>query len=156
MTLNLTNPPDLTNPKDAYGEVKFPMHLWPSTATAMGSLALMYGANKYGKYNWRETSVKATVYSDALERHMAAWKNGEIFDNESGVPHLSHALACLAILVDAGACYSLIDDRPGKICSTAFASLQNKYEYIVKDLYKSKYDLDISCNSEKEDYSTPH
>jgi 5'-deoxynucleotidase YfbR-like HD superfamily hydrolase len=100
-----------TNPKDAIGSDKLPLHLWPKTATLYGSLAMLDGALKYGRSNWRESGVRASIYVDALDRHVGAWFEGEDLDPDSGVPHLSHALACLAILVDALATGNLVDDR---------------------------------------------
>lgn len=100
-----------TNPKDAIGSDKLPLHLWPETATATGCLGLLEGALKYGRDNWRETGVRATIYIDALRRHVNAWAEGENNDPDSGMPHLAHALACLAIIVDAQAAGKLRDDR---------------------------------------------
>jgi hypothetical protein len=100
-----------TNPKDAIGSDKLPIHLWPETATIYGCLGLLDGALKYGRSNWREAGVRVTIYVDALRRHIGAYFEGEDFDPDSGLPHLSHALACLAILVDAGAAGKLVDDR---------------------------------------------
>lgn len=99
-----------TNPKDAIGATKVPLHLWPTTASAMGSIALLNGALKYGRANWRMIGVRASIYFDACQRHLAAWFEGEEID-EDGVPHLASALACLAILVDAQAAGKLNDDR---------------------------------------------
>lgn len=101
----------LSNPKDLIGSNKVPLHLWPETASAMGAMALLDGALKYGRANWRVAGVRATIYVDALRRHMGRWLEGENLDPESGLPHLSHALACLAIIVDAGAAGKLVDDR---------------------------------------------
>jgi len=98
------------NPKDTVGGSKLPLHLWPTTATAMGSIALLNGALKYGRGNWREVGIRASIYVDACQRHLAAWFEGAECDEE-GVPHLSSALACLAILVDAEAAGKLRDDR---------------------------------------------
>lgn len=98
------------NPKDIVGSGKLPLHLWPTTATAMGCIALLNGALKYGRSNWREVGVKASIYVDACQRHLMAWFEGEHADEE-GVPHLSSALACLAILVDCEAAGLLKDDR---------------------------------------------
>jgi hypothetical protein len=100
-----------TNPKDVIGSDKLPLHLWPETATAVGCLGLLDGALKYGRSNWRETGVRASIYVDAARRHLSAWFEGEDFDPDSGAPHLSHALACLAIIVDADAAGMLNDDR---------------------------------------------
>lgn len=100
-----------TNPKDAVGSDKIPVHLWPESATIMGTLGLLDGMLKYGRNNWRAAGVRATIYIDALRRHTAAYAEGEDFDSDSGVPHLAHMLACLAILVDAEAVGKLNDDR---------------------------------------------
>lgn len=101
----------LTNPKDVVGSDKIPLHLWPETATIMGSLGLLDGALKYGRMNWRVAGVRASIYYDAAKRHMNKWFEGEESDPDSGLPHLCHALACLAILVDAEAAGKLNDDR---------------------------------------------
>lgn len=100
-----------TNPKDLIGTNKVPMHLWPETASALGALALLDGALKYGRGNWRVAGVRASIYVDATRRHLAKWFEGEDIDPDSGLPHLAHALASIAILVDAGAAGKLVDDR---------------------------------------------
>ncbi len=100
-----------SNPKDLVGSDKIPLHLWPTTASALGSLALLDGMLKYGRSNFRVVGVRATIYYDALNRHMNAWIEGEDLDPDSGLPHIAHALACLAVLVDAEAAGKLTDDR---------------------------------------------
>ncbi len=100
-----------TNPKDAIGSDKLPLHLWPATATATGCLAMLDGALKYGRSNFRAIGVRASIYADACARHVIRWFEGQDDDPDSGLPHLSHALACLAIIVDAKACGKLNDDR---------------------------------------------
>jgi hypothetical protein len=101
-----------SNPKDMVGSNKIPYHLWPQTASALGSLATLEGNLKYGRTNWRAAGVKASIYYDACLRHLCAWfDEGEDNDPDSGLPHLAHALACLAIIVDAGAAGKLTDDR---------------------------------------------
>lgn len=100
-----------TNPKDVIGSAKMPMHLWPTTATLQGALALLDGALKYGRSNWRESGVRYSVYYDAARRHLDAAFEGEDEDPDSGLPHEAHVLACLAIIVDARAVGKLIDDR---------------------------------------------
>lgn len=100
-----------TNPKDIIGTDKVPLHLWPETATILGSLGLLDGALKYGRSNYRAVGVKASIYYDAARRHMNAWFEGEDMDPDSKLPHLAHALASLAIIVDAEAAGKLNDDR---------------------------------------------
>jgi hypothetical protein len=103
--------PKNPNPKDSIGSSKIPMHLWPETATIYGALGLLDGALKYGRSNFRAAPVRASIYYDAAKRHLNAWFEGRPADPDSGLPDLAHALACLAILVDAEAAGTLIDDR---------------------------------------------
>lgn len=72
---------------------------------------MLNGALKYGRSNFRVEPVRASIYHDALLRHMAAWFDGEETDPDDGVPHLAAALANLAILADAQVHGTLIDDR---------------------------------------------
>lgn len=99
------------NPKDQIAATKLPLELWPSTATAVGCVAFLEGKLKYGRMNWRAQPVYGSVYFGAMLRHISLWFEGEDFDPDSLVPHLGSALACGAILVDAGASGTLIDDR---------------------------------------------
>lgn len=110
----------LSNPKDLIGASKLPLHLWPETATAYGCLGLLDGALKYGRGNFRAVGVRASIYYDAARRHLNAWFEGQDQDPDSGLPHLAHALACLAILVDATEAGKLNDDRqyPGGYLET--------------------------------------
>ena len=101
-----------TNPKDAIGATKLPMHLIPGSAKAHMAIAFLEGALKYGKYNWRVAGVRASIYLDAMERHLEKWKNGEETDPLTGVPHLASVMACSAIILDAKAVGKLTDDRP--------------------------------------------
>jgi hypothetical protein len=102
-----TNP----NPKDLIGKTKTPIGLFPITAIIQGSMALFAGKTKYGRTNWRATPVYASIYFEALLRHAYKWWEGEDIDSDDGTTHLGNALACLAILVDAKICGTLIDDR---------------------------------------------
>jgi len=99
------------NPKDIVGSDKLPLHLWPETATIEGCLGMLDGCLKYGRSNYRKTSIRASIYVDACKRHLNAWLEGEESASDSGISHLGHALSCLAIIVDARAAGKLIDDR---------------------------------------------
>ena len=61
--------------------------------------------------NWRKDPVTASTYYDAMQRHMLAWQDGEDHAADSGLLHLAHVMANCAILIDAAACGTLIDDR---------------------------------------------
>jgi hypothetical protein len=106
--------PDTTNPKDLLGVKKVSTSKFPAAALIHGAHAMMNGADKYGPYNWRGNKVRATIYLDACERHLIAYREREQIAADSGVHHLGHAIACLAIILDAEETGNLIDDRPEK------------------------------------------
>lgn len=84
----------------------------PDVATFHMAQAMDDGARKYGRFNWRRGSgVNLSVYINAMQRHLSAFKEGEDFASDSGVHHLAHLMASAAILLDAGAHGKLIDDR---------------------------------------------
>ncbi len=103
---------DTTNPKDLLGSKKPSMWLIPQSAMVLVAKVMELGAKKYGPYNWRSKKVRSTVYVSAAQRHLASWLDGETNDDESGVSHLAHVMACCAIVLDAQATGNLIDDRP--------------------------------------------
>lgn len=106
------------NPKTELGRAKPRLSLVPTVARIMIAEAFRDGSDKYGPANWRHDKVSASTYLDACHRHLAQWEDGEENDpappNGSGVHHLAHAAACLAILLDAQANGMLIDDRAPK------------------------------------------
>lgn len=102
----------MENPKAIFGAQKIPMHLASPLATAYMALGLANGAMKYGTANFKATPVLASIYLDGLLRHTKAWIEGEEFDPDDGVPNLAGALANLAIIIEARANGTLIDDRP--------------------------------------------
>lgn len=102
---------DATNPKDLLGLKKPLLHLVPPALSLWVSKVFGFSAAKYGPYNWREKSVRFTVYIDAMERHLMALKDGELFDGESGLPHEAHIAAGCAIMLDARATGNMINDR---------------------------------------------
>ncbi len=104
-----------TNPKDSVGVRKVPFSTVPSEVIARLGLAMMEGALKYGRHNYRAVGVRASVYYDALMRHVTAWWEGENVDPESGENHLIKAMACLAVLFDSCHIGNWTDDRPPKL-----------------------------------------
>lgn len=67
---------------------------------------LTFGAQKYEPNNWQKVPESKSRYFDALERHVWAWKMGEVLDPESGIHHLAHAMCCLAFLYEHDVKYS--------------------------------------------------
>jgi hypothetical protein len=101
------------NPKDNLGIKKVSISKLPAAGIIHGSHAMMYGAAKYGPYNWRDNAVVASIYYDAIMRHLMAWYDQkEEVASDSHVHHLGHILANCAILLDALETGNLLDDRP--------------------------------------------
>ena len=61
---------------------------------------LTFGAEKYEPDNWKRVPEPNRRYFDAAQRHLWAYKEGEINDPESGVSHLAHALCCIMFMLD--------------------------------------------------------
>lgn len=122
----------LTNPKDDIGMTKVPMHLIPGSAKAYLAMAFLEGALKYGKYNWRVAGVRASIYLDAMERHLEKFKGGDWCDPITRVPHLASIMACCAIILDAEHVGKLTDDRP------PLADMEELFESLVGDVAELK------------------
>jgi len=104
-----------SNPKDAVGVKKAPLSTVSAPFILAIGNAMLEGALKYGRHNYRAVGVKSSVYYDALLRHMMAWWEGQDIDPESGESHLIKAAACLAVLFDSLHRGNLNDDRPPKV-----------------------------------------
>jgi hypothetical protein len=101
-----------TNPKDAISGKKAQLWLVPPALVIGTSEAMLDGGRKYGPFNWRETGVRTTVYLSAMRRHLEAYSDGQDCAEDSGINHLKHIAACVAILLDAESVGMLNDDRP--------------------------------------------
>ena len=115
------------NPKTSIGLAKPSMSAVPPSAILHLGRAMSDGRRKYGLMNWRDTRVSSSVYYDAALRHLMAWWDGEDVASDSGVHHLGHAMACLAIVLDAEASGNLDDDRP---ISGKFSELVDRYTVV--------------------------
>ena len=60
--------------------------------------AMMYGARKYSRGNYRLSGMKHSRLIAACLRHLMAYLAGEREDPESGESHIAHALASLSML----------------------------------------------------------
>lgn len=101
-----------TNPKDALGVKRVPFSTVPIVPVAEVGLAMLEGALKYGRHNYRVSGVRSSVYYDAALRHLARWWEGEDIDPDSNLPHITKAIASLIVLRDAQINGMEVDDRP--------------------------------------------
>lgn len=126
-----------SNPKDLVGSKKVSVSKFPMTAMIHGAHAMMNGAEKYGPYNWRANDVIASIYVDAATRHLAAWFEREETAEDSGVHHLGHALASIAILIDAQENGNLIDDRPSAKSLEVIKNLLDRLSNVIANRQKT-------------------
>lgn len=102
----------VVNPKELAGAKKpATWSVMPRWVTLLVGRVMSIGAAKYGAFNYRESSISASVYQDAMERHLQLWFDGEDNDPESGVSHLAHVIASCTLLLDAQETGRLNDDR---------------------------------------------
>lgn len=70
----------------------------PSAVKALAEV-LTFGARKYKPNNWKECQ-EPERYLAALYRHLELWRAGEVNDQDSGLPHLAHAMTNLAFMLE--------------------------------------------------------
>lgn len=101
------------NPKDVVGVKKWRQYsAVPVTVLWELGVAMLEGALKYGRHNYRVAPVRASVYLEAAKGHIDQWWEGEDIDPDSGISHLTKAIASLAVARDAMIQGKLVDDRP--------------------------------------------
>lgn len=128
----------ISNPKDSIGDTKVPLWLLSPIAKAHWALGQYAGMLKYGAWNWRKAGVRSSVYLSAMERHLEAYKSGEMHDPVDGSHHLGNIMACCAILLDAAAAGMLTDDRPPSVgIRDTFAFVEATMAKL-KEQYKDK------------------
>jgi len=82
------------------GVVKPRWDLMPWIACQVVAKVLTFGARKHGESQWRTGDRSASDYFAKVMRHLIAWHLGEPYDDESGLPHLAHAVANLLFLIE--------------------------------------------------------
>ena len=96
-----------------HDSAKADLALVPLTFIEATARALQYGEKKYGRYNYTSGFKTHRLISAAL-RHILAWESGEDNDKESGLSHLDHAAANLAMLLHNNSIGTSTDTRRGK------------------------------------------
>ena len=101
-----------SNPKDIMGIMKGYLSVVPMGVIYELGLAMLEGALKYGRHNYRKVGIRASVYYDAAQRHMNSFWEGENTDPDSGLSHVTKAIASLVVLRDGMLMGLWEDDRP--------------------------------------------
>jgi hypothetical protein len=133
---NLLNPPYTgtkpSNPKDELGIRRMPMSTVPAPVLAGVGVAMLEGALKYGRHNYRSIGVRASVYYDATMRHLLAWWEGEDLDPDSDISHVTKAIASLVVLSDSELQGNLTDDRPPRSPANWYQKLNSKVTALLE------------------------
>jgi hypothetical protein len=132
------------NPKRAAGLKKAPLSVVPMCVIAEQGLAMLEGAVKYGRFNWRATELVASDYFDATNRHLIAWFEGEDIDPDSGLSHITKAISTLVVLRDSMIQGMLIDDRPPR--SKPFYPALNAAAANIVDRYADRNQIHYTIN----------
>lgn len=102
-----------------YDGQKLAMGLVPPSLNRWVAAVLTYGRVKYAAWNWMHVDNASDRYYDAALRHLDAWREADLRNNkrfldpaqqfgvelhsddgESGLPHLAHAITCLAFILE--------------------------------------------------------
>lgn len=124
-----------TNPKDSVGIKKAGLSCVPLPVLFEVGVAMHEGSRKYGRHNYRVAGVRASVYVDALFRHIGAWYEGEDIDPDSKLSHVTKAITTLIVLRDSMMQGNWVDDRPPKTTDKEWLRTLNKAAGEVVDMY---------------------
>lgn len=96
--------------KEDHGKLRF--SLLPVQPLRDIVLVLMFGAQKYGDYNWQKGFPWTDIY-DATQRHLEDWLDPNEPDEaeDSGLNHLAHAACNLFFLLVFRFTHPELDNR---------------------------------------------
>lgn len=135
----------IPNPKDAVGSQKYPMTTVSQAVMAEVGVAMLEGALKYGRHNYREAGIICGVNMAAIFRHFQAFWEGEDLDpdtkavdpktqREVALSHVTKLIAAATVLRDGMLMGNWVDDRPPRLpegwienCNAMTRALTAKY-----------------------------
>lgn len=102
----------ITGGQKAKKDVEYALLPWPQ----LREVARVYsmGSTKYAPYNWSKGYDWSLSFSSLL-RHAEQFWSGEDTDEESGLPHLAHAVFHCLTLIYFMEHHTALDDRHHKI-----------------------------------------
>lgn len=100
----------ITEHADRYNIGKTRYSLSPDYALNQMAKVMTFGAKKYADDNWRK-GLSFTSCLDSLERHIAKFKIGQDYDEETGLHHLAHAMANCSFIMEYSLTHPELDDR---------------------------------------------
>ncbi len=128
-----------SNPKEAFGSRKAGLSTISRQVMYEVGLAMLEGALKYGRHNYRIAGVRASTYYDACGRHMDAWWEGQDIDPDSGAKlhHITKAIAGLTVIRDSMLAGNWTDDRPPSIGDPNWLAWYNEQAAMLVDACKN-------------------
>lgn len=123
-----------------FNKGKLRYDLIPSFAQEQYANVLTKGAIKYGDHNWKR-GMKWTSVIASLERHLAAVKKGEDYDEETGLLHTAHIMCNAAFLTEYYKIYPQGDNRDHKYLVQQKIGLDIEVLSCFKTHYNNHYDL---------------
>lgn len=121
-----------TNPKGLAGMKKPPMSCLPMAPLMEVGVAMLEGALKYGRHNYRVSGCRASTYYDGTMRHMNEWWEGEDVDPDSGLSHITKAISSLLVLRDSMIQGKFNDDRPPRTSPDFLELLQERTDDVLE------------------------
>lgn len=119
-----------------FDQGKAPHHLLSPVALEELSQVLAFGAQKYGEHNWRK-GIKISRLVSALLRHVFSFLGGQDKDEETGLSHIAHAMACCMFIIETMKTNKAMDDRYREVPSTVHnisgADLTAEYKYTIRE-----------------------
>lgn len=140
------------NPKDSIGAAKWRHYMSvPRQVLWEIGIAMLEGAVKYGRHNYRVKGVLASVYLDAAMGHIDQFIEGEDIDTDSGLSHITKAITSLIVLRDGMMNDFWVDDRPPKIANIEL--VRNTLQLRTDELFEKYKDTEVKIYSEVDDDS---
>lgn len=102
------------DPKESQASKKLNFDSIPISLLVNVTKAAECGALKYGPHNWLklpDNSMSTMTYLNAVQRHLLLYRAGQDEASDSGLHHLDHIIAGLAVLRDAMLFGKTKDDR---------------------------------------------
>lgn len=82
--------------KKDYGKDRWDLLPWDIMQDIVKVLS--YGSKKYMPDNWKQVELSQERYFAACMRHLTAWRNGELIDDETKMSHIAHAITNLIFI----------------------------------------------------------
>jgi hypothetical protein len=132
-----------------YDADKLRCDLVPPELFLLDSAVYTMGAEKYEDNNWKKGLQYSRLIGATL-RHLLARVTNEVYDSESGLPHLAHARWCLGALLYYDLYdYEEFDDIPEDTHEFIVGLLNQQYPWRKEQTNGYKQDPNKGCHTKE-------